>query len=476
MKKSIKNIIAIIFLVYMQNTSFAQQSYGGWSVSDYLHDSRAEHASVVLPDSNILVIGGHGRINYQGIELSSCEIYDIKTGKWRYTDSMSVDRCYHKGILLDNGKVLVIGGFNRRTCELFDPATEKWTVIDSTVDKRYWQFTATKLKSGKVLVTGGHYFGNGYKGSVTQKTCELFDLETNKWTLTDSLKVERQSHTATLLKNGKILVVGGTDLYGHELKSCEIYDPETNKWSYTDSLKEERRDHLAVLLPDGKVLVTGGKNSREWGDYIGKWVTSVEIFDPETNKWSPGRDRILAIAGQQGFLLSNGNVMFLGGTPGRYWEIYNPIEFKTVKLDTLPLSIDFPTFNFIGKDKILSAGGYKWEDISVFVTNECEIYDASLTAVEGKSSSPIHNFSLSQNYPNPFNPTTTISYTIPKASYVELKVYNMLGREVRTLISREQAAGSYNARFEAPLLPSGMYIYEIRAGNFTKSGKMLLLK
>lgn len=456
----------------MQIASFAQQSFGGWSVSDFLHANRARHASVVLPDSNILVTGGIGYLK----ELSSCEIYDIKTGKWRYTDSMSISRNYHKAILLDNGRVLVVGGFNVRSCELFNPETEKWTLIDSTVDKRYWLFTATKLKSGKVLVSGGRYYGNGYKGIVTQKSCELFNPETNKWALTDSLKVGRDSHTATLLKNGKVLVVGGYDLYGNELKSCELYDPETNIWSYTDSLKEERRDHLAVLLPDGKVLVTGGKNSRESGGYTGKWVTSVEIYDPETNKWTSGGDRVLAIAGQEGFLLSNGNVMFLGGTPGRYWEIYNPVEFKTVKLDTLPLSIDFPTFNFIGKDKILSAGGFKWVDISVFPTNECEIYDASLTGVEEKRPNQVSNFNLSQNYPNPFNPSTVINYEIPKASKVTLKIFDLLGKELDTLVDEYKETGKYSVQFNSRGLPSGMYIYEIHAGNFTKSGKMLLLK
>ncbi|MGE5350907.1 MAG: T9SS type A sorting domain-containing protein [Syntrophothermus sp.] len=103
-------------------------------------------------------------------------------------------------------------------------------------------------------------------------------------------------------------------------------------------------------------------------------------------------------------------------------------------------------------------------------------YDLShLLAVEDNQAL-VNTYKLSQNYPNPFNPATTISYSIPKASFVKLKVYDMLGRVVQTLVNKEQSAGSYKVRFEASSLPSGMYIYEIRSDNFIKSGKMLLLK
>ena len=85
-------------------------------------------------------------------------------------------------------------------------------------------------------------------------------------------------------------------------------------------------------------------------------------------------------------------------------------------------------------------------------------------------------FSLSQNYPNPFNPTTVIQYSIPEVTNVKLKVYDMLGREIKTLINREQSAGVYNVEFNATSLSSGVYFYRIEAGNFVDSKKLLLLK
>lgn len=85
-------------------------------------------------------------------------------------------------------------------------------------------------------------------------------------------------------------------------------------------------------------------------------------------------------------------------------------------------------------------------------------------------------FSLHQNYPNPFNPSTVVRYQIPKSSSVQLAVFNMLGERIATLVNRQQPAGSYEASFDASKLSSGIYIYRIRAGNFSEIKKMMLIK
>jgi len=97
------------------------------------------------------------------------------------------------------------------------------------------------------------------------------------------------------------------------------------------------------------------------------------------------------------------------------------------------------------------------------------------TEVNGDNTIP-NTFSLSQNYPNPFNPTTIIQYSIKEVSDVKLRVYDMLGREVKTLVNQQQSAGRYNIEFNAVNLSSGVYFYRIEAGNFIDSKKLLLLK
>jgi hypothetical protein len=85
-------------------------------------------------------------------------------------------------------------------------------------------------------------------------------------------------------------------------------------------------------------------------------------------------------------------------------------------------------------------------------------------------------FALHQNYPNPFNPATGIRYDLPGAAHVTLAVYDMLGREVATLMDGEQQAGSYTARFDASSLPSGVYFTRLTAGKQVATQKMLLMK
>jgi hypothetical protein len=96
--------------------------------------------------------------------------------------------------------------------------------------------------------------------------------------------------------------------------------------------------------------------------------------------------------------------------------------------------------------------------------------------VEGSGDDIEHNYNLEQNYPNPFNPTTTISYAIKTEGEVTLKVYDMLGKEVASLVNERKEPGNYSVAFNATKLPSGMYVYKLTAGNYVASKKLLLLK
>ncbi|HSW54311.1 MAG TPA: T9SS type A sorting domain-containing protein [Ignavibacteriaceae bacterium] len=88
----------------------------------------------------------------------------------------------------------------------------------------------------------------------------------------------------------------------------------------------------------------------------------------------------------------------------------------------------------------------------------------------------VNKFSLSQNYPNPFNPTTSLQYAIGSRQFVTLKVYDLLGREVATLVNEEKSAGEYEVEFNAATLPSGIYFYQLKAGQYSETKKMILLK
>jgi hypothetical protein len=95
--------------------------------------------------------------------------------------------------------------------------------------------------------------------------------------------------------------------------------------------------------------------------------------------------------------------------------------------------------------------------------------------IEGKTQLPSH-YALSQNYPNPFNPSTTIKFELPKASQVNLTVFDILGREVSVLVNERREAGVHEVKFDGSKLASGVYVYRLQAGGFVQSKRLVLLK
>ncbi|MBI3122968.1 MAG: T9SS type A sorting domain-containing protein [Ignavibacteriales bacterium] len=110
----------------------------------------------------------------------------------------------------------------------------------------------------------------------------------------------------------------------------------------------------------------------------------------------------------------------------------------------------------------------------LYYTNDISYYT---TDINDKEIVPTR-YSLEQNYPNPFNPSTKISYQIPRAGFVTLKIYDLIGREVETLVSEFQQAGKYNSQFSIlnSQLSSGVYFYTLKVGNFVKTKKLILMK
>jgi photosystem II stability/assembly factor-like uncharacterized protein len=152
---------------------------------------------------------------------------------------------------------------------------------------------------------------------------------------------------------------------------------------------------------------------------------------------------------------------------------YNPVVLQTTDggstwkniIDTMVVSTE-SQYNSIAVDK----AGYLW------IAGSGRIYTNSpLVSVRETGSAMPGNYSLSQNYPNPFNPSTTIAFTVGNAGRVSLKVYDILGREAVTLIDKEMVSGSYNVEFNAGL-SSGVYFYTLKAGNFSSTKKMVILK
>jgi N-acetylneuraminic acid mutarotase len=258
---------------------------GHWTMTGDMVQARSGHTATLLADGRVLVAGGWS--NADGQQFASAELYDPASGRWTTTGKMRRARSGHTATLLPDGRVLVTGGVNLKggegagvkSAELYDPSSGKWTPTGRMLEARA-NHTATLLADGRVLVTG--YTGGG--GSHA----ELYDPGSGRWASTGAMNTEPCSgHTATLLSDGRVLVTGGMCGTGETFgQSCspgsvaclaELYDPGTGRWTMTGGLHADRVGHSATLLPDGTVLVVGGSRLEP---------PLAELYHPDSGAWT----------------------------------------------------------------------------------------------------------------------------------------------------------------------------------------------
>jgi hypothetical protein len=297
-----------------------------------LGTARGYGTATLLEDGRVLIAGGTPRDwTFNGPFFATSELFDPKTGTFAPTGSMAAARNLHTATLLLDGRVLIAGGNDTEnhslaSAELYDPTTGTFSPTGSLVTARAFH-TATLLTDGRVLMTGGT--SAGWDGIPFIASAEIYDPKTGTFTPTGSMAVERASHTATLLPDGRVLITGGTngaDQGKGSLPSAELYDPKTGKFSTTGPMADGRTFHEATLLADGRVLVTGG-GLRGW-EYDGPFLASAEIYDPGTGKFTATGPMAKARVSQSATLLSDGRVLIAGGYNGvvdlASAEIYDP--------------------------------------------------------------------------------------------------------------------------------------------------------
>jgi Tol biopolymer transport system component len=302
---------------------------GTFSPTGSLSVVRGGKAATLLLDGRVLFTGGSncGAGGSDG-DWASAELYDPATGTFSPTGSMAAPRDSHTSTLLADGRVLIAGGMSLpspataggvipasyrtadvdhflATAEVYDPTTGKFSKTGS-MSSPHRGHTATLLQDGRVLVVG-----NGGESSPSGRIADLYDPATGKFTVTGSLKSGRWLHTATLLQDGRVLILGGRSPNDSVRATAELYDPRSGAFSSAGSMGEGRQQHTATLLPDGRVLIAAGywQSTNKW-----RVLSSTEMYDPRTGNFSPLGSMGTPREGHTATLLADGRVLFIGGT------------------------------------------------------------------------------------------------------------------------------------------------------------------
>jgi N-acetylneuraminic acid mutarotase len=303
---------------------------------------------------------------------------------WTATGSMSAARIGHTATLLRDGSVLVVGGYDGEgppiedaahvplaTAEVYDPASGRWSATASMSTARAGH-TATLLPDGGVLVVGGGGEGEPMEGGPRSATAELYDPGTGTWSATGSMTEARNGFSATLLANGTVLVAGG----GANYREAELYDPSNGTWTATGNMAEGRKAHSATLLLDGTVLVAGGCACSEPPP-----TDSAERYDPNTGEWTAVEGMVYGRVVASMAALSDRRVLATGGydrdrVPGSEppplasAELYDPATQQWTATADMGTARVNHTMTLLSDGRVLVVGGGDATD-----ARSAELYD-----------------------------------------------------------------------------------------------------
>jgi hypothetical protein len=283
---------------------------------------------------------------------------NVVTNTWTDAAYLPLAVAAHTATLLQSGMVLVAGGSNGyvnmgaglANTEIYDPARDAWTPAANMLAGKS-NHTATLLNDGRVLVVGG----SDDSANVTA-AASIYDPIANTWTAAPGMSTPRTTHTATLLPDGRVLIAGGPGTQ-YATPSSEIFDPVSNTWGPPTPMLVQRGSHTATLLSSGKVLVTGGQ--------IGGIPTATtEVYDPTTNSWSAGPSMSVARMAHTATTLPTGIVLVAGS--GGYGfvpsaasaETYDPTTNSWSSVASMATPRDHATATLLPSGRVLVAGGF----------------------------------------------------------------------------------------------------------------------
>jgi hypothetical protein len=353
---------------------------GTFRATGSMTDKRMSASATLLANGQVLVAGG---VDAEGT-LERFDVYDPVSGTFKFGGLLGNYRLGGAGLRLVNGKVLLVGGGDQTgpttSAELYTPAARAGPPVNSfapvgALRQPGFGAASALLENGKVLIVGGaHATATGFESS---DSAELYD-PANWYQSACCMRVPRSGPTATLLPNGKVLIAGGIK-YGEErvnLASAEIFNPATGSFTLTGSMHTGQQSHTATLLPNGKVLIAGPGSGPGGGG-----IVPAEIYDPSKGTFAETRTMIKGRFDATATLLPNGKVLIAGGfdgitfTPTASAELFDPATGRFTKTGDMHAARVGNTATLLPSGKVLIASGD--DEDSATGDTSAELYDPS---------------------------------------------------------------------------------------------------
>jgi N-acetylneuraminic acid mutarotase len=423
---ALDGVFVVVGLLGMASISLAQ-----WTQRADMPTARCTFSTGVVNERIYAIGGAKGRTDaLRSMPLQIVEEYYPATDTWTRKADMPTARNALCVSVVD-GRIYAIGGSDGiatplGTVEEYNPATDTWTRKADMPTARY--ALSTSAVNGKIYAIGGSKGGN-----QALSTVEQYDPVTDIWTKKTDMPTAR-IHVSTSVVDGKIYAIGGvTGTSASASRSVEQYDPATDTWTRKADMPSAGCT-LSTSVANGKIYAMGGSSPMP----ALAPLSTVQEYNPVTDTWTNKADMPTARSGLSTSAV-NGNIYAIGG-------LANPTGIALATVEEYDPASDPTSVEEVSGTTVLPSG-----------------------------------YALSQNYPNPFNPQTRIKYELPYAGKVVLKVFNIVGEEICTLVDEVKPAGSFEVVWDGrdnagQRVASGMYLYRIDAQDFVQTRKMLLLE
>jgi hypothetical protein len=442
-KKFIITIIMIVILFFaLSQENQAADLNGTWhqiAVTGKIPYPRGFHSAIHDPINNRMIIfGGWSSTVYDTRnDVYSFDLINY-TGDSLVTSGGPPGRRAGHVAVYDSlrHRMIVFGGSDWWWTWYHDTwalnlSTNIWTeltITDTLPSSRYGSCGIYDSFQDRLIIFGGHCGSVG--SDSTSKETWAFNLATQQWDSLNTTNNPSPHEFATAVfdkANYRMIICGGHNITG-DLSDVWALNLSTYEWT-------------------------------QLADYQNAVIRHAAAFDPQ-------RNYMIAVTGNS--LYSHGQAAVFSTSANKWLSLSVSVDTPSVRYNSC--AIWDPNNNRVVMFGGALSGTVDWNE-----TWEFSVDTVQVGIYEHWRGTP-NSFALYQNYPNPFNPTTNISFTIPSKSFVTLKVYDLLGRDVATLVSKELPAGTYPQQWNAAGFASGVYLYRLQAGKYSGTKKLILMK